>query len=171
MMFLSTLSFTLHIALHRSVSGCLTVCSQVSSQDALKHTTNLLYYMLTSKLSRCSQLYTQHTSSTPERGYPLAAIMILDYDTGCILNYVMHNPYPCIIPVVSNMLVSGSSYYSSEVWVLRSHLDTLRDTHDYHVRQLIVNMRLRGLFSPTCSRQALGGARSGLENSLNCSMT
>jgi len=38
----------------------------------------------------------------------------------------MHNTYAWITQVVSIMLISGSSYYSREVWVLRSHMETLR---------------------------------------------
>jgi len=50
----------------------------------------------------------------------------------------MQNTYACNIQVVSNKLFSGSSWWSREVWVLRSHLDTLRDMRGNHARQLIV---------------------------------
>jgi len=73
--------------------------------------------------------------------------------------------------VVSDMLISGSSYRSCGVWVLRSHLYTLRDMRGNHAWQLIVTMRLKRLFSPTCNRLGLGEARSGLKKSLDLSMT
>jgi len=53
---------------------------------------------------------------------------------------------------------------------LCSHLDTLRDMHGNHAWQLTVNMRLRGLLSPTRNGLGYGEARSGLEISLDLSM-
>ena len=62
-------------------------------------------------------------------GVALTAILIVDFVTRCIHIYNMHITYACTIQVVSNMLFSGSSYWSREERELRSHLDTLRDMH------------------------------------------
>jgi len=97
--------------------------------------------------------------------------MILRFVMRCIHIYDMHKNYSCTIQVVSNMFFSGSSYSSREERVLRSHLDTLRDIHDYHARQLTFNMHLIVLFSRIRNGQGLGEARSGQENSLDLSMT
>jgi hypothetical protein len=54
---------------------------------------------------------------------------------------------------------------------LLSLVDTQRDMHGNHVQQLIVNMRLRGLLSPTCNGLGYGGVCFGPETNLDLSMT
>jgi len=50
----------------------------------------------------------------------------------------MQNTYACKIGGVSDMHFSGSSGWSREVWVLRSHLDTLPDMCGNHTWQLLI---------------------------------
>jgi hypothetical protein len=64
----------------------------------------------------------------------------------CIHIYDIHNTYACASKVVSNMLFSGSSYYSRKVCVFCSHLDTLQDMHGNHTRQLIVKPEYENSF-------------------------
>jgi hypothetical protein len=54
---------------------------------------------------------------------------------------------------------------------LCSLLDTLPDMHGNNAWQMIVNMQVRELISPTCNGLGYGGARSGLETSFDLSMT
>jgi hypothetical protein len=94
----------------------------------------------TSELMMCTPFTTvqEMDACWSVRGCLLAAIMILDTVTECIHNHDMQNSFGRAIQVVSDMLCSGSSCWSQEVWVLCSNPDTLPDMCGNHTRQLIV---------------------------------
>jgi hypothetical protein len=75
-----------------------------------------------------------------------------------------------IIKLVSNMLFSGSSCWSRKAGVLCSHPETMRDMRGNHARQSIVK-RDKENSSPRLVTGRIWEARSGLENSLDLSMT
>ena len=53
---------------------------------------------------------------------------------------------------------SASSFY------LLSFLDTMRELYEWvHTRQLIVNMRVRGLLTPNCNGDGYSEVRPGLD--------
>jgi hypothetical protein len=98
--------------------------------------------------------------------------MILDFcSQGCIHNECCASQLCQVYQEISDVLVSGSSYQSHPYLAVWLRLDTLRDMYGDHTWQLIVNMRLRGLFAPDPYRAGieLGIFRS--QNSLNLSMT
>jgi hypothetical protein len=100
----STLSNTLPIALDDTLPACLTICSQVSSHNALKHTPeyalkytpnctrwhtpSLLDCTLPNKLSRCSQAHSRARSQvhSPEARHSQSHLTICSHVCSWVLD-------------------------------------------------------------------------------------
>jgi hypothetical protein len=90
--------------------------------------------------------------------------------TRCIHISICITPMHVRIKLVSNMLLSGVSCWSREARVHCSTPETMRDMCVNHTA-VDSQRRVRELFSPTCNGLGFGEARSGLERSLDLSMT